>query len=59
MAADPIRMTTPVDRFNGYVKAERAFGVASILIGLVAVYRGVKLISFANKLKLKVDEQSK
>jgi hypothetical protein len=59
MAADPIRMTTPVDRFNDYVKAEKAYGVACIIFGLVAAYRGVKLISFANKLKLKVDGQSK
>jgi hypothetical protein len=59
MAVDPIRMTTPVDKFNGYVKSERAFGLVSVLFGLIAVYRGVKLISFANNLKLKVDGQSK
>lgn len=55
MAVDPIRVTTPVDKFNGYVKAEKAFGVVSIVVGLVAVYRGIKLFSFANNLKLKAN----
>lgn len=50
-----LKMTTPVERFNKHIKAEKAFAVASIIVGVAAVYRGIQLYKFAKNLKLKAN----